>query len=152
MGDFMTVFFLPIFFTYTGLRTEIGWLGTIQLWLIFAVVLLTAVAGKWAGCGIAARLAGFTKRDASCIGVMMNTRGLMELIVINVGYEWHVIPLKSVYCMLVLTALVTNIMTTPLLLWLSCGTELEAAIANLKAWNGRAGESDEIIYPEGTPV
>ncbi len=75
MRDFMTVFFLPIFFTYTGLRTEIGSLGTIQLWLIFAVVLLAAVAGKWAGCGIAARLAGFTKREASCIGVMMNTRG-----------------------------------------------------------------------------
>jgi Kef-type K+ transport system membrane component KefB len=128
MGDFMTVLFLPIFFTYTGLRTEIGSLDTIQLWLIFLVILLAAVLGKWAGCGLAAWLTGSTPREASCIGVMMNTRGLMELIVINVGFELHVIP-KSVYCMLVLVALVTNIITTPVLIWLSRGTELEPAIA-----------------------
>ncbi len=153
MRDFMTVFFLPIFFTYTGLRTEIGSLGSVQLWLVCGVLLLAAVLGKWVGCGTAAWMAGFTKREASCIGVMMNTRGLMELIVINVGYEMHVIP-KSVYCMLVLTALVTNLMTTPLLLWLSRGTELEAAIANSKGWNGngRARSAEEVVDRENTPV
>jgi Kef-type K+ transport system membrane component KefB len=128
MRDFMTVFFLPIFFTFTGLRTDIGALGSWQMWLICLAILAAAVFGKWGGCGIAARLTGFRLREASCIGVMMNTRGLMELIVINVGYELHVIP-KSVYCMLVLMSLATNLITTPALLWLSRGTELEAAIA-----------------------
>ena len=98
------------------------------MWLICLVVLAAAVVGKWGGCGVAAWMTGFKPREASCIGVMMNTRGLMELIVINVGYELHVIP-KSVYCMLVLMALATNLITTPALLWLSRGTELEAAIA-----------------------
>ena len=127
MRDFMTVFFLPVFFTFTGLRTDIGSLGSLQLWLICGVVLAAAIVGKWGGCGLAARLVGFTMREAACIGVMMNTRGLMELIVINVGYELHVIP-KSVYCMLVLMSLATNVITTPVLLWLSRGTELEGAI------------------------
>jgi Kef-type K+ transport system membrane component KefB len=124
MRDFMTVFFLPIFFTYTGLRTDIGSLHSLQMWLICVVVIFAALLGKWGGCGFAARMAGFTRREASCIGVMMNTRGLMELIVINVGYELHVIP-KSMFCILVLMSLVTNVMATPLLLWLSRGTELE---------------------------
>lgn len=127
MRDFTTVFFLPIFFTFTGLRTDIGTLGSLQLWLIFGVVLLAAVAGKWGGCGLAAWLTGFTPRESSCIGVMMNTRGLMELIVINVGYELHVIP-KSVFCMLVLMSLATNLLTTPVLLWLARGTELEGCV------------------------
>ena len=106
--------------------------------------------GRLRHCGLDGRI---HQREASCIGVMMNTRGLMELIVINVGYEMHVIP-KSVYCMLVLTALVTNLMTTPLLLWLSRGTELEAAIANSKGWNGngRARSAEEVVDRENTPV
>ncbi len=124
MRDFMTVFFLPIFFTYTGLRTDVGSLHSVQLWLICGVVISAALLGKWGGCGMAAWLAGFSRREASCIGVMMNTRGLMELIVINVGYELHVIP-KSMYCMLVLMSLVTNVMAMPLLLRMARGTELE---------------------------
>ncbi|HEV3416973.1 MAG TPA: cation:proton antiporter [Pirellulales bacterium] len=127
LRDFMTVFFLPIFFTYTGLRTEVGSLHSIGMWLLCATVVAAAIAGKLLGCGIAARVSGFALRESACIGIMMNTRGLVELIVINLGYEMRVIP-KSVFCMLVLMALVTTIMTTPILLRLMRGTELEPYI------------------------
>jgi Kef-type K+ transport system membrane component KefB len=127
MRDFMTVFFLPIFFTYTGLRTEIGSLHSVEMWLLCGAVIAAAVVGKLFGCGLAARLNGFSPRESACIGTMMNTRGLVELIVVNLGYDMRVIP-KSVFCMLVLMALVTTVMTTPLLLRLMRGTELEPHI------------------------
>ncbi len=147
MRDFMTVFFLPIFFTYTGLRTDIGALHSLQMWMICGVVILAALFGKWGGCGLAAWLTGFTLREASCIGVMMNTRALMELIVVNVGYELHVIP-KSVYCMLVLMALVTNFMATPLLLWFSRGTDLEQYVRR----SGFLGRKAQLAATDGKPV
>jgi Kef-type K+ transport system membrane component KefB len=124
LRDVVTVFFLPIFFTYTGLRTDVQTVSTPELWLMCGLVLAAAIIGKFAGCGLAAWASGFRPREAACIGVMMNTRALMELIVINVGYQLGVIP-KSVFCMLVLMALVTTVMTTPILLRLVRGTELE---------------------------
>jgi Kef-type K+ transport system membrane component KefB len=127
LRDFVMGFFLPILFAYTGLRTNIGSLGTWQLWVLAALVSLVAISGKLAGCALAARLSGFSLRESTCIGVMMNTRGLMELIVINVGKDLGVIP-DSVFCMLVLMAMLTTMMTTPLLLRLARSTELEAAI------------------------
>ncbi len=127
LRDVVDAFFLPIFFTYTGLRTNVGTLGSLELWLLCGLVLAAAVVGKFGGCGLAARLCGFSSREAACIGVMMNTRALMELIVINVGYELRIIP-PSVFCMLVLMALFTTFMTTPVLLWLMRGTELEPCI------------------------
>jgi Kef-type K+ transport system membrane component KefB len=122
--DFITGFLLPIFFTSTGLRTDVGSLGSLTMALWAVVVFAAAVVGKLGGCGLAARLGGFSRREAACIGAMMNTRGLMELIVINLGHELGVIP-PSVFCMLVLMALGTTMMTTPLLLWFMPGTELE---------------------------
>ena len=110
---FVTVFFLPIFFTYTGLRTNIGVLGSIEAWLWCGAVIVTAIVGKWGGCGLAARLCGMPPGEASCVGVLMNTRALMELIVINVGMDLGVIP-PAVYCMLVLMAIGTTLMATPL--------------------------------------
>ena len=127
LRNFLTVIFLPIFFTYTGLRTDLGTLHSPLQWIMFLGVLGCAVAGKLGGCGIAARLSGFSPREALCIGTMMNTRGLMELIVINVGRDLGVLP-DSVFCMLVLMALATTIMTTPLLLSFMRGTELEPFI------------------------
>lgn len=124
LRDVVTGFFLPIFFTYTGLRTDMGSLGGATMWLIAAAVLATAVAGKIGGCGVTARLCGFSARESAVVGAMMNTRGLMELIVINVGYNLGVIP-TSLFCMLVLMAILTTVMTTPLLLLLRRGTELE---------------------------
>lgn len=119
--------FLPIFFTYTGLRTDIGSLGSVTLWLLCGLVSLAAIVGKLGGCGLAARLCGLSWRESACVGVMMNARALMALIVINLGRDLGVIT-PSVFCMLVLMALVTTVMTTPALLWGMKGTELEAPI------------------------
>jgi Kef-type K+ transport system membrane component KefB len=127
LRDFVTGFFLPIFFAYTGLRTNVGTLESWPLWGLAAVVTLVAVAGKFGGCALAGWLAGLRPREAACVGAMMNTRGLMELVVINVGKDLGVIP-DSVFCMLVLMALATTFMTTPLLMWFMRGTELEPSI------------------------
>jgi K+:H+ antiporter len=127
LRDFVTAFFVPIFFAYTGLRTRVDALGTWELWAWCGVVIAAAVVGKLGGCFLAARVSGYLPREAACIGAMMNTRGLMELIVVNVGYDLRVIP-ESIYCMLVLMAVVTTIMTTPLVLWLARGTELEESL------------------------
>lgn len=125
--DFVTAFFLPIFFAYTGSRTDIGTLGSLQMWGLCALVSGAAILGKFGGCGMAAWLTGSPKREAACIGIMMNTRALMELVVVNVGRDLGVIP-ESVYCMLVIMALLTTIMTTPILLRTMRGTELEPMI------------------------
>ena len=127
LTDFVTVFFLPIFFTFTGLRTNIGALGTPEAWLWGGAVFAAAVLGKWGGCGLAARLAGMPPREAACVGVLMNTRALMELIVVNVGMDLGVIP-PAVYCMLVLMAIGTTLMATPLATRLLRGTPHEAAL------------------------
>lgn len=127
MQKFVTVFFLPVFFTFTGLRTDVGTLESPTLWFFAALVLFVAVAGKFGGCTVAARFGGFSWRSSACIGVMMNTRALMELIVINVGYELGVVP-RSVYVMLVIMAVVTTLMATPVLLRASRGTELAPLI------------------------
>jgi Kef-type K+ transport system membrane component KefB len=127
LRDLVTAFFLPVFFTYTGLRTDVRSVGSAEMWLLAGLVLAAAVVGKLGGCGLAARAAGFPAREAALVGAMMSTRGLMELVVINVGYELRVVP-RSVYCMLVLMALVTTVMTTPLVRRLARGTELEEPI------------------------
>lgn len=125
--DFVTAFFLPIFFAYTGSRTDIGTLGTPLMWGLCGLVSLAAIVGKFGGCGMAAWLTGSSKREAACIGIMMNTRALMELVVVNVGKDLGVIP-DSVYCMLVIMALLTTIMTTPILMRTMRGTEIEPMI------------------------
>lgn len=127
MTDFVNAFFLPIFFTYTGLKTNIGGL-TGSMWLICTAVCAAAVIGKFGGCWLAARWGGFPNREAGIIGVMMNTRALMELIVINAGYELGVIP-PSLFTMLVIMAILTTIMTAPILMMLRKGTEIEEPIA-----------------------
>lgn len=114
LSDFVTVFFLPIFFTYTGLRTDIGTMSGGGLWFLCGLVLFAAIAGKFGGCTLAARWNGHSWRDASMIGVMMNTRALMELIVINIGFELGIIP-RSVFFMLVFMAIFTTYMTAPIL-------------------------------------
>jgi len=127
LSDFVTIFFLPIFFTYTGLRTNIGSLGSVEAWLWCGAVMAAAVLGKWGGCGLAARLCGMPTGEASCVGVLMNTRALMELIVINVGMDLGVIP-PAVYCMLVLMAIGTTLMATPLAAWMLRGSPYEGRL------------------------
>lgn len=127
LRGFVTVFFLPIFFTYTGLRTDVGTLDSAAMWGLAALVSGVAVVGKFGGCSAAAWLTGNSWRESACIGIMMNTRALMELIVVNVGYELGVIP-RSVFCMLVLMAVLTTVMTTPVLVPMARGTDLRPLI------------------------
>ena len=107
---------LPLFFAFTGLRTEIGLLDDIQSWLMCAAVILVAVAGKLGASALAARWSGMAWRDALGLGALLNTRGLMELVVLNIGYDLGVLSAKA-FTMFVLMALVTTMMTSPLLNW-----------------------------------
>jgi Kef-type K+ transport system membrane component KefB len=106
--------FLPVFFTFTGLRTNLTGLDSAEQWLWCAAFIALAFLGKYGGCYVGARLAGVPKDEARTMAIMMNTRGLMELIVLNVGYDLGVIP-QDVFTMLVLMAVVTTVTTTPLL-------------------------------------
>ena len=110
--DFTVLFLLPLFFAYTGLRTELGLLGSVHLWLICGLIILTAVAGKFGGVALAARFYGMSWRQSGLLGVLMNTRGLMELIILNIGFTFGVLS-KPLFAMMVVMALATTFMTTP---------------------------------------
>jgi len=110
------VLLLPLFFAFTGLRTRIGVGGDSTIWFYSAIVIVVAVAGKLGGSMLAARLAGAPWRDAASLGILMNTRGLMELVILNIGLDIGVIS-PAMFSIMVLMALVTTFMTTPLLEW-----------------------------------
>jgi Kef-type K+ transport system membrane component KefB/nucleotide-binding universal stress UspA family protein len=112
--DFVLIFLLPIFFAYSGLKTQIGLLNRPELWGLCLLILAVAIAGKYFGTYVAARVSGIGKREASALGWLMNTRGLTELIVLNIGLELKVIS-PLLFTMLVIMALVTTFMTSPLL-------------------------------------
>ncbi|MEI8086849.1 MAG: cation:proton antiporter [Paludibacter sp.] len=112
--DVSVTLLLPLFFVFTGLRTEIGLLNTPYLWIICGMFILVAVMGKFVGGAFTAKILGESWRDSLSIGVLMNTRGLMELIVLNIGYEMGILP-PPIFVMLVIMALVTTFMTTPAL-------------------------------------
>ena len=112
--DVSVTLLLPLFFVFTGLRTEIGLLNTPHLWTICGIFILVAIGGKFMGGAFTARILGETWKDSLSIGILMNTRGLMELIVLNIGYEMGILP-PSIFVMLVIMALVTTFMTTPAL-------------------------------------
>jgi Kef-type K+ transport system membrane component KefB len=114
VGQFVMVFFLPVFFAFTGLRTNILGLSSAEDLQWLAIVLAAATLAKIIPVYIAGRLTGFSHDEASVMGSLMNTRGLMELIVLNVGYDLGFIP-QSMFTMLVVMAVVTTIMTGPLL-------------------------------------
>ena len=104
---------LPLFFTYSGLNTKIGLLNSGFLWLMCATVLVAAVVGKGVACWLAARATGISNREALGIGTLMNARGLMELIIINIGLQRGIIS-EGLFATLVIMAVVTTIMTSPL--------------------------------------
>ena len=115
--DFVLVFLLPIFFTYSGLRTQIGLLNNINAWLICIIVIIVAIIGKYAGTFVAARISGLSIRDSSALGCLMNTRGLTELIALNIGLSLGIIS-PLLFTILVIMALVTTFMSSPLLEWI----------------------------------
>jgi Kef-type K+ transport system membrane component KefB len=112
--DVALVLLLPLFFVFTGLRTEIGLLNDPYLWKITGLIILVAVLGKFIGSAIAARFVGQNWKDSLTIGALMNTRGLMELVVLNIGYDLGVLT-PQIFSMMVIMALVTTFMTGPTL-------------------------------------
>ena len=114
ISPFIMVFFLPIFFTYTGLRTNIGTLADANAWGWCLLIVSLATIGKFGGAYIAARLTGLNHTESKILGVLMNTRALMELIVINVGYDLGVIS-QQMFTILVIMAIFSTIITSPLL-------------------------------------
>ena len=109
----VTVLLLPAFFAYTGMRTEIGLLNSWSQWGICLAIIMVATLGKFGGTILAARVTGETWRNASVLGILMNTRGLMELIVLNIGLDLKVIG-PNLFAMMVIMALVTTMVTSPI--------------------------------------
>lgn len=112
--DFAVIVLLPLFFVFTGLRTQLGLLDDPYQWKITAIIILVAVVGKFLGSALAAKFVGQSWRDSLTIGALMNTRGLMELIVLNIGYDLGVLS-AEIFTMMVIMALVTTFMTGPAL-------------------------------------
>ncbi len=108
------VLLLPLFFVFTGLRTQIGLLNDAYLWQVTGGIILVAVVGKFIGSAIAAKFVGQTWKDSLTIGALMNTRGLMELVVLNIGYDLGVLT-PEIFAMMVIMALTTTFMTGPAL-------------------------------------
>jgi Kef-type K+ transport system membrane component KefB len=124
-----SVVLLPLFFAFTGLRTEIGLLADARSWLICAGVIAVAVAGKLGGSMLAARVTGMDWSDSFALGALMNTRGLIELVVLGLGYDLGILS-PQIFAMMVLMALVTTLMTGPLLqIWAALRRRGTAAAA-----------------------
>jgi Kef-type K+ transport system membrane component KefB len=114
LETFSTVFLLPLFFAFTGLRTQIGLLNSWESWLLCGGIIAVAIAGKLGGTSVAARSTGMGWLDSLSIGALMNTRGLMELIALNIGYEMGLLS-AEVFSMMVIMALTTTFMAGPIL-------------------------------------
>ena len=114
LEDIVTILLLPAYFAYTGLRTQIGLLHGWDEWLVCAIIILLATAGKFGGTLAAARFTGLGWRTSASLGILMNTRGLMELVVLNIGLDLGVIS-PALFAMMVVMALVTTLATTPAL-------------------------------------
>lgn len=118
LEEIVSILLLPAFFAYTGMRTQIGLLEGWYDWLICLVIILVATLGKFGGTVAASRFTGLDWRTSASLGILMNTRGLMQLIVLNIGVDLGVIS-PTLFAMMVLMALATTIMTTPILHWLN---------------------------------
>jgi Kef-type K+ transport system membrane component KefB len=126
LEPFVVVFLLPMFFTFSGLKTELGVMMQPQILLAAAAILLASFCGKGIACWAAARMTGESPRDAMAIGSLMNARGLMELILINIGLQAGLIE-PGLFSILVLMAIVTTLMATPLFNWIMRRSDAAAA-------------------------
>ena len=113
---FVTTFLLPLFFVYSGLNTRIGLVNTMALWGVTLVICLAATAGKGGACWAAARLNGEPPREAIAIGALMNARGLMELIILNIGLERGIVQ-PTLFTIMVLMAVLTTLAASPVFEW-----------------------------------
>ena len=117
LNDVAVVLLLPLFFAFNGLRTSIGLVSGAANWLLTLLIIVVAIVGKFGGSTLAARLSGMDWREASSLGILMNTRGLMELVLLNIGLDIGVIS-PALFTMMVLMALATTFMTSPMLEWI----------------------------------
>jgi Kef-type K+ transport system membrane component KefB len=149
LEDLVVVLLLPAFFAFTGLRTQIGLLNGYEQWGLCALIIAVASVGKFGGSLVAARITGLGWRDGAALGVLMNTRGLMELIVLNIGFEMHVIS-PVLFAMMVLMALVTTFATTPILHLIM--REKEAPETPVRTPLPRESERSAILVPVANPA
>jgi Kef-type K+ transport system membrane component KefB len=122
--DLVIILLLPAFFAFTGMRTQIGLVAGTRQWLVCGLIILVASLGKFGGSSVAARVTGLSWRQSAALGILMNTRGLMELIVLNVALDLGALQ-PTLFAMLVLMAIVTTVATTPVLHLLEGEKELE---------------------------
>ncbi len=108
------ILLLPLFFTSTGLRTRIELISGAEMWFYCALIIVVAIAGKLGGSMLSSRISGLSWREAGSLGILMNTRGLMELVILNIGFDIGVIS-PALFSMMVLMAIVTTFMTSPVL-------------------------------------
>jgi Kef-type K+ transport system membrane component KefB len=150
--DLIVVLLLPAFFAFAGLRTQIGLVSGLQEWMLCGLIILVASAGKFGGSLLAARITGLGWREGSALGVLMNTRGLMELIVLNIGLEMHVIS-PTLFAMLVIMALVTTFATIPILHVITRHqpVESEAAAARQPLVSSDELDRSSILVPIADP-
>ena len=120
LEDTVTVLLLPAFFAFTGMRTQIGLVSGMENWIWCGLIIAVATLGKFGGTYVAGRLTGLDRREASSLGILMNTRGLMELIVLNIGLDLQIIS-PTVFAMMVIMAVVTTVATTPIFQFINRG-------------------------------
>lgn len=129
LQDLLKALFLPAFFAFTGMRTQLNLLNSTEDWIMCGMIIVVACLGKFGGTLMAARWSGLTWRDSSALGILMNTRGLVELIVLNIGFDLGIIS-PRLFTMLVVMALVTTFMTSPLLSYVLGKNQLEPGHEN----------------------
>jgi Kef-type K+ transport system membrane component KefB len=153
LEDVAVVLLLPLFFAFTGLRASIGLVSGLEMWFYCGLIILVAVVGKFGGSTLAARFTGTPWREAGALGILMNTRGLMELVVLNIGLDIGVLS-PALFTMMVLMALITTFMTSPILEWIYF-TRLrpsDYAPINLAATHYPDGRIIESPLPEMTEL
>jgi Kef-type K+ transport system membrane component KefB len=126
LKDLVVVLLLPAFFAFTGMRTQLALIDGVGGWLICGIIVVIACAGKVGGSSVAARMSGLSWHDAAGLGILMNTRGLMELVVLNIGLEMKLIS-PTLFAMMVVMAIVTTLATSPALRWLTRATAVSDA-------------------------
>ena len=114
LENFSSLFLLPLFFAFSGLRTQVGLLDDVTSWLVCLAIIGVATLGKLGGTMVTARLIGMNWNNSFALGALMNTRGLVELVALNIGYDLGILP-PRIFAMMVLMALVTTFLTGPLL-------------------------------------
>ena len=144
--QFTLIVLLPIFFVFTGLMTRIELINSPELWMLTLLIIAVACAGKFGGSSLAAAACGMRWRESAAIGILMNTRGLMELVILSVGRELGVIT-DAVFAMMVLMALVTTFLTTPILGWVYPERLIRARPSPAAA----GGAHDSILIPISLP-